>query len=177
MRKILDWNEAKSRVPLAVLMLILFLVATAFTSSGFAKAEPGFDYPISTADAPRIGSFVNEDSQEVFGFDNCQGKVSFTYYFNNTPRPVVVQLGHVVHDNWVPYTVEVTHQTGDFVDQAVAMQTGGINELVTMTARGIASDDRVEARAWWMSEFFLGDRQNFYPLAISDLQEMRSCGR
>jgi len=176
MGEFLDLIEEKGRWFVTALLVAAVLVAGSLLSGqtlGIAAADSGISSQqcVSTcADAPRLGDFVNQDSQRLFGLTQDHGRVTFMFYWTGTERPAVVQLGHVVQGEWVPYVVSVKFDQSPwpFQNQVLAYVVNGKPQLVTMTTSGVQPGDYVEARAYWCAQFFTGQRDQFYPLAGAD---------
>lgn len=163
--------------PIVIIILATIAVFTGLlfgTPPAIADADGCTSTCVS---APQRGDFVNVDSQQLFGFTEDLGRVEFVIDFSSQ-RGTVVQLGHVVQGQWVPYVVEVTYATQSFPNQALAFLVGGKRQLVSITTRDVKPGERIEARAWWATNFFLSfDRQEYYSLASARLEDIPSSGR
>lgn len=149
---------------LPVLTAIFMMAALICSGATMTIAHADQGCAGSCAEAPRLGDFTGA-GKNLFGFDQDRGRTTFTFYWSGQ-QPAVVQIGHVVQGQWVPYVVTVGMNGGLHQQQELAFLVGGKPGIVSMTTLGMKPGDHIEARAWWASEFYLSlSRQEYYPLA------------
>lgn len=152
------------RVGLPILAVIFMMAAVICSGQTMTIAHADQGCAGSCVDAPRLGDFTGPGS-DLFGFDQDRGRTTFTFYWNG-PQSAVVQIGHVVQGQWVPYVVDVGINNALHQQQELAFLVGGKQGIVSMTTRDMKPGDHIEARAWWSGKFYLSlSRQEYYPLA------------
>lgn len=93
------------RVGLPILAALFMMAAVICSGQTMTIAHADQGCAGSCVDAPRLGDFTVPGST-VFGFEQDRGRTTFTFYWNG-PQSAVVQIGHVVQGQWVPYVVDV----------------------------------------------------------------------
>ncbi len=172
----MELPEGKHGLAIGVFIaaLLAALALLAAVNAPIARSDTGTQQCMSTCvDAPRLGSFIPQGGEQLFGLTQDRGRTTFTFW-NGVDRPAIVELGRMVQGTWTPYRVSVKFDRAAWPveNQPFGYMSPGAPQLVTMTTTDAAPGDHVEVRAYWQSRYLMGQRDQFYPLAGADLQDI-----